>query len=201
MYLQANVLIPEGFSKESEIEYPLMVFHGHFPKTVGGFRTTPPSAIKNDSIYSSRFNITGYKYIQEKEAFDFYQKWISNDFPRFLVLEIQHQNPYYDDSYAVNSANIGPYGDAITYELIPHIEKIFNGVGKGCNRCYGLYFVLCTGFQARNVHRAAGLYCFIHSVRSRCAYRQGNATGGRINAVDRCLFLGNVVQDNERVGR
>ena len=134
MYLQANVLIPEGFSKESEIEYPLMVFHGHFPKTVGGFRTTPPSAIKNDSIYSSRFNITGYKYIQEKEAFDFYQKWISNDFPRFLVLEIQHQNPYYDDSYAVNSANIGPYGDAITYELIPHIEKIFNGVGKGWGR-------------------------------------------------------------------
>ncbi len=42
-----------------------------------------------------------------------------------LIVEIQHANPYYDDSYAVNSANLGPYGDAITYELIPYIEKTF----------------------------------------------------------------------------
>ena len=42
-----------------------------------------------------------------------------------IVIEIQHPNPYYDDSYAVNSANLGPYGDAITYELIPYIEKEF----------------------------------------------------------------------------
>ena len=41
---------------------------------------------------------------------------------------------YYDDSYAVNSANIGPYGDAITYELIPHVEKWFNGVGEPWGR-------------------------------------------------------------------
>ncbi|MGB2165354.1 MAG: hypothetical protein ACPHYH_05865, partial [Flavobacteriaceae bacterium] len=85
-------------------------------------------------IFNPRFGITGYKYIQEKEAFDFYRQWTSKDFPRFLVIEIQHQNPYYDDSYAVNSANLGPYGDAITYELIPHIEKLFNGVGAGWGR-------------------------------------------------------------------
>ena len=29
-------------------------------------------------------------------------------FPRALMIEIQHANPYYDDSYAVNSANLGP---------------------------------------------------------------------------------------------
>ena len=134
MYLQANVLVPEGFNKESKTRYPLMVFHGHFPKTIGGFRTTPPDAPKEDTIFNSRFGITGYKYIQEKEAYDFYKKWTSKKFPRFLVIEVQHQNPYYDDSYAVNSANIGPYGDAITYELIPHIEKMFNGVGQGWGR-------------------------------------------------------------------
>ncbi|MGB2086353.1 MAG: hypothetical protein ACPHUE_04465 [Flavobacteriaceae bacterium] len=134
MYLQANVLVPEGFQKESKTRYPLMIFHGHFPKTIGGFRTTPPTAPKKDNIYNSRFGITGYKYIQEKEAYDFYQKWTSKNFPRYLVIEIQHQNPYYDDSYAVNSANLGPYGDAITYELIPHIEKMFNGVGEGWGR-------------------------------------------------------------------
>jgi hypothetical protein len=56
------------------------------------------------------------------------------DFPRVIAIEIQHANPFYDDSYAVNSANIGPYGDAITYELIPEIEKQFRGIGKGWAR-------------------------------------------------------------------
>jgi len=134
MYLQANVLIPHDFNPESETEYPLMIFHGHFPETFGGFRTEPPTADPNDGIYNSRFGITGYEYIQQKEAFDLYQQWISPNFPRFIAIEIQHQNPYYDDSYAVNSANLGPYGDAITYELIPHIEELYNGVGEGWGR-------------------------------------------------------------------
>tara|TARA_Y100000588_G_scaffold363046_1_gene425336 strand:+ start:196 stop:1998 length:1803 start_codon:yes stop_codon:yes gene_type:complete len=134
MYLQANVLVPHGFDKKSKTRYPLMIFHGHFPYTFRGFRTTPPTAPEEDTIYNSRFGITGYKYIQQKEAYDLYNTWTSNDFPRFLAIEIQHQNPYYDDSYAVNSANIGPYGDAITYELIPHVEKLFNGVGEAWGR-------------------------------------------------------------------
>ena len=134
MYLQANVLVPHEFDKKSKTRYPLMIFHGHFPYTFGGFRTTPPTAPKEDTIYNARFGITGYKYIQQKEAYDLYNNWISNDFPKFIAIEIQHQNPYYDDSYAVNSANLGPYGDAITYELIPHIEQLFNGVGEGWGR-------------------------------------------------------------------
>jgi hypothetical protein len=75
-----------------------------------------------------------YNQIQQQEAYDFYQQWISPDFPRFLVIEIQHANQFYDDSYAVNSANIGPYGDAITYELIPYIEEQFQGIGEGWSR-------------------------------------------------------------------
>jgi hypothetical protein len=51
-----------------------------------------------------------------------------------LVVQIQHANPYYDASYAVNSANLGPYGDAITHELIPYIEKQFRGIGEGWAR-------------------------------------------------------------------
>jgi hypothetical protein len=51
-----------------------------------------------------------------------------------IAIEIEHANPYYDDSYAVNSANLGPYGDAITYELIPEIEKKFRGIGQGWAR-------------------------------------------------------------------
>ena len=55
-------------------------------------------------------------------------------FPRLLIVEIDHSNPYFDDSYAVNSANLGPYGDAITYEFIPALEKKFRGIGQGWAR-------------------------------------------------------------------
>jgi len=49
--------------------------------------------------------------------------------PRVIIATLQHANPYYDDSYAVNSANLGPYGDAITYDLIPEIEARFRAIG------------------------------------------------------------------------
>jgi hypothetical protein len=133
MFLGAHVLVPEGFDAHPEARYPLMIFHGHFPDDFGGFRTEPPDP-DLEPEYSARFGVEGYNRIVQQEAYDFYQRWISDDFPRFLIIEIQHANPFYDDSYAVNSANLGPYGDAITYELIPHIEKEFRGIGEGWAR-------------------------------------------------------------------
>jgi len=133
IYLGAHVLIPRDFDKNPDEYYPLMIFHGHFPSDFGGFRTTPPDEDLEED-YSARFNIYGYKKIEQQEAYDFYKKWISPDFQKFIVIEIQHANPFYDDSYAVNSQNIGPYGDAITYELIPHIEEQFRGIGEGWAR-------------------------------------------------------------------
>jgi hypothetical protein len=133
VYLGAHVLVPAGFDKHPEARFPLMVFHGHYPDDISGFRTTPPDPnLKPD--YSERFHLAGYNRIQQEEAYAFYQRWISKDFPRFLVIEIEHANPYYDDSYAVNSANLGPYGDAINKELIPAIEKQFRGLGQGWAR-------------------------------------------------------------------
>ena len=133
MYLGAHVLLPKGFDEHPEAEYPLLVFQGHFPSDFGGFRTTPPDPNMKPE-YSERFSLEGYNIIQQQEAYDFYQRWNEPDFPRMLIIEIQHPTPYYDDSYAVNSANQGPYGDAITYELIPHIEKEFRGLGEGWAR-------------------------------------------------------------------
>jgi putative esterase len=133
MYLGAHVLLPEGFDEHPNAHYPLMVFHGHFPADFGGWRTTPPDT-NLEPDYSERFHISGYNRIQQLEQYDFYKRWTGADFPRFLVVEIQHANPYYDDSYAVNSANLGPYGDAITYELIPYIEQQFRGIGEGWAR-------------------------------------------------------------------
>lgn len=133
IYLGANVLLPEGFDDHPEAHYPLIIFHGHFPYSFGGFRTEPPDE-DLEPTYSDRFQMDGYNKIQQQEAYDFYQKWISKDFPRVIIITIQHSTPYYDDSYAVNSASMGPYGDAITYELVPFIEAKFRGIGEGWSR-------------------------------------------------------------------
>ncbi len=133
IYLGAHVLLPKGFKEHPEARYPLMVFHGHFPSDFSGFRTTPPDpAMKPE--YSDRFGVEGYNILEQQEAYNFYKRWNEPDFPRFIIIEVQHPTPYYDDSYAVNSANQGPYGDAITYELIPFIEKKFRGIGEGWAR-------------------------------------------------------------------
>jgi hypothetical protein len=133
IFLGAHILLPKGYEDHPEAKYPLMIFHGHFPSDFGGFRTTPPDEdLKPD--YSDRFKVEGYNIIQQQEAYDFYKRWNDPDFPRFLIIEIQHPTPYYDDSYAVNSASQGPYGDAITHELIPYIEKNFRGMGEGWSR-------------------------------------------------------------------
>jgi len=133
MYLGAHVLIPHGFDDHPEARYPLMVFHGHHPSDFGGFRTTPPDD-DLECTYSERFQIECYNGVVQQEAYDLYKQWTSDEFPRFLAIEIQHANPYYDDSYAVNSANLGPYGDAINHELIPEIERRFRGLGEGWAR-------------------------------------------------------------------
>ena len=133
MHLGAHVLLPEGFEEHPEARYPLAIFHGHFPHDFDGFREQPPDPdLKPD--YSSRFDISGYNKIIQQEAHDFYKTWTGPGFPRMIIIEIQHPNPYYDDSYAVNSANLGPYGDAITHELIPFIEEKFRGIGQGWAR-------------------------------------------------------------------
>ena len=133
MYLGAHVLLPEGFDENPDVKYPLAIMHGHFPYDFGGFRTDPPDK-STPCEYSSRFKLDCYNHIVEEEAYNFYKTWTGPNFPRVLAIEIQHANPFYDDSYAVNSENLGPYGDAITYELIPYIEQQFRGIGEGWAR-------------------------------------------------------------------
>jgi hypothetical protein len=133
VYLGAHVLLPEGFDQHPDARYPLVISHGHFPESIGGWRETPPDPnLAPDS--SARFQLKGYNRIEQQYAYQLYQDWTGPGFPRVLVIEIQHPTPYYDDSYAVNSANNGPYGDAIMQELIPYIEQKYRGIGKGWAR-------------------------------------------------------------------
>jgi hypothetical protein len=133
MFLSAIVLVPEGFDEHPNARFPLIIFHDHFVNDFNDFRTTPPDPeLKPD--YSERFHLAGYNRIQQQEAYKFYQQWIAPGFSRVLIVKIQHANPFYDDSYAVNSVNVGPYGDAIETELIPAIEKQFRAIGQGWAR-------------------------------------------------------------------
>jgi hypothetical protein len=133
MYLGAVLLLPWGFDEHKEARYPLVINHGHFPRTMEDFREEPPDPdLKPD--YSDRFHLAGYNQIQQEQAYQLFKDWTAPGFPRVIVMEIQHANPFYDDSYAVNSQNIGPYGDAILKELIPYIEKKYRGLGQGWAR-------------------------------------------------------------------
>ncbi len=97
IYLGAVVLLPRDYDRET-ISYPVNYVQGHFSlRAPYGF--------------------------DEKNEFS--RAWLSDGFPRFIAVTFQHPNPYFDDSYAVNSVNVGPYGDAIMQELIPEVEKRF----------------------------------------------------------------------------
>lgn len=49
--LGAHVLLPRDWDKETDRNYPLMIYHGHFPSDFGGFRTEPVPANMDTSDY------------------------------------------------------------------------------------------------------------------------------------------------------
>jgi hypothetical protein len=124
----AIVLLPEGFDQHPEAHYPVIVYQSHFPRDFSlPFRETPPTP-----------DLKGRRRMVAEYSYALYQDWTSGRLPHVIIVELQHANPYYDDSYAVNSANVGPYGDAITQEVIPAVEKQFRGIGQGWARAtYG----------------------------------------------------------------
>ena len=89
-----------------EARYPVMYNQGHFRATFTEFRERKPED-----------GLTGYDRNRASSSYELYQDWVAGRLPRMLIVSIQHANPYYDDSYGVNSANLGPYGDAIVENL------------------------------------------------------------------------------------
>jgi enterochelin esterase-like enzyme len=132
MYVGAVVLLPEGFDEHPNAHYPVLYYQDHFSPSfnAGSFSTEPPAG-------GGRGGEAGYR---------FYQDWTSGRLPRMLLVCTQDANQYYDDSYAVNSANVGPYGDALIQELYPYVEKQFRGIGEGWAR--GVYGGSTGGWRA-----------------------------------------------------
>lgn len=123
LYIGATLLLPKGYDAHPHVSYPAVYLQGHFALAAPfGFTTEEaPETEAQRKAREDRGLETGYQ---------FYRSWISNNFPRVIAVTFQHPTPYFDDSYAVNSANNGPYGDAIMTELIPYLETHFRIIRK-----------------------------------------------------------------------
>ncbi|WP_165229246.1 alpha/beta hydrolase-fold protein [Aquisphaera insulae] len=109
IYVRAGVILPRDFDREPERRYPLRVH-------VGGYGARFTNA--------SRWMSTGSS---------FRSAWMADDAPRMIFVHLDGAGPL-GDPYQVNSANNGPYGDAVTRELIPEVERRFRGIGNGSAR-------------------------------------------------------------------
>jgi hypothetical protein len=119
MYIGATVLLPKGFDEEPTRRYPAIYVQGHFGLGAP-FGFTEQAGNETPEQREARL-----KRSAREPGWQFARDWMSDDFPRFVAITWQHPTPYYDDSYAVNSANNGPYQDALLKELVPVLEKQF----------------------------------------------------------------------------
>ncbi len=118
IYLGATILLPKGYASHPNSHYPVVYNQGHFNQKIPWEFTTDASTETPQATAAGKREGVGTGY-------EFYEAWNSDHFPRFLLVTWQHPCPFFDDSYAVNSANCGPFGDALMHELIPYIESRF----------------------------------------------------------------------------
>ncbi len=117
MFLGATVLLPQAYDAHPEAHYPVLYMQDHF-------NLGPPLPFVDPNAPGD------HEGQWAQMGIDFYRAWTSEHFPRMIAVRFQHPTPYFDDSYAVNSVNNGPYGDAIMTELIPYLEDHFRIIRK-----------------------------------------------------------------------
>ncbi|KXJ86450.1 Alpha/Beta hydrolase protein [Microdochium bolleyi] len=116
MYVGANVLLPAGYNPDDKsTRYPVIYAQDHWAG--GDAFVGYPSAAAFTSAWDAGV-IPGTNSTASRPT------------PKLIIVTFRHESPFYDDSYAVNTANMGPYGDAINEELIPHLDSLFNTVAK-----------------------------------------------------------------------
>jgi hypothetical protein len=103
--LRVGVVLPRDYEREPSRRYPLWV-------RIGGLNT------RCSTVYRLFRPDSGFR-----------QMWSADDTPRVILLQLDGVGPN-GDPYFVNSANNGPYGDALTQEVIPRIEATFRAIGE-----------------------------------------------------------------------
>jgi hypothetical protein len=117
-YLGATILLPKGYASTSR-RYPTVYEQTHFTLDAPlNFRANAkPETARHRRIREA----TGAR----ESSFTFSRAWMAGRTPPMVAVVFQHPTPYYDDSYAVDSPNNGPYGRALMTELIPYLETHF----------------------------------------------------------------------------
>jgi hypothetical protein len=118
MYLGATVLLPKGYEGHPDQSYPVLYWQDHFS-------LQPPLQFTTEKQRMEDAEVNWYEARNMQPGYELYKAWSGPGFPRMLIISFLHPTPYYDDSYAVDSQNDGPYGKAITQELIPYLESHF----------------------------------------------------------------------------
>ena len=141
----ATVLLPRGYDDNPDVRYPVIYAQGHFSLDAPfGFRTEPdPPKAKSWARRREEWAAQGLNMPEPppdaafngalynvESGYEFFQSWVSDDFPRMIAVTLQHPTPYFDDSYCIDSANAGPYGKASMTELIPRVEEKFRAIAK-----------------------------------------------------------------------
>ena len=128
MYIGATVLLPKGFDEEPTRKYPAIYSQGHFGLGAPFGFTEDSAAGGRGGRGAANASVNPFAELPtsaRESGYAFSQKWKSDGLARFVAITWQHPTPYYDDSYAVNSVNNGPYQDALLTELVPLLEKQF----------------------------------------------------------------------------
>ena len=107
MYIGANVLLPSDYWDNPDRHYPVLYLTGHFPGRGAPFGYS-------DEGGAGRGRSAGFS-----------ESWRSPESPKVILVTVRDANPFYDTGHSVNSANVGPYGDAFLEELIPALESEF----------------------------------------------------------------------------
>jgi hypothetical protein len=133
VYIGATVLLPKEFDESSPVSYPAVYSQGHFGLGAPFGFVDPADATANAAGRGGGRGRGAEPSLWDpvptsarESGLEFGKAWTSDGFPRFVAITWQHPTPYYDDSYAVNSANNGPYQDALLTELVPTLEKRFH---------------------------------------------------------------------------
>ena len=125
MYLGANVLLPPGYDPDSDERYPVLYMQGHS----SGFTPMPWAP---EEWFKPGYEPSHPAVGPQLDGF--YEAWTAGELPRFVIITFRDANPYFDTSYSVNTPNVGPYGDALTQELIPYLEENFQIVDERWGR-------------------------------------------------------------------
>ncbi|KAI3335897.1 Alpha/Beta hydrolase protein [Ustulina deusta] len=116
MYVGANILLPAGYdATDKHTRYPVLYNQNHWTGGEGAYGYSYNAAF---SAAWDKGIIPGTNGTADRPA------------PKLIIVAFRHEAPYYDDSYGVNTANMGPYGDAINDELIPYIDEKFNTIAQ-----------------------------------------------------------------------